>query len=82
MNDNKEDKELRRPTADQLNTHLANGLAVQVTTYTRSIVYTQKHTGYFREQGQDLQVKAGRGWNTLAHGNMLLVGIRVGRLVG
>jgi hypothetical protein len=71
-----------RPTADQLNAHLANGGVVQVTTCTKSWIYTSKHVGAFIElRDGALAVKRGKSSDRLSMGNLLLVGIRLGRVV-
>lgn len=72
-----------RPTAGTLNEHLASGGVVQVTTYTRSVLYTSRHVGWFADDTQgNLRVKFGRrGSNQLSIGERLLVGIRLGRYV-
>ena len=69
-----------RPTADQLNERLRDGGFVQVTTYTRSVIYKKQHAGMFREKEGNLQVQRGKSWDTLSLGDRLLVGIRTGRL--
>lgn len=68
--------EQTRPTAEQLNAALERGGLVQVTTYTRSTLYTQRHAGWFFEINGSLYVRSGRGRNCLSHGESLLVGIR------
>jgi hypothetical protein len=75
-----------RPTADMLNKILADGGTVQVTTYTRSVLYRAKHAGMFIESRErkrngldahtDLCVRRGRNVDRLSHGGMLLVSIR------
>lgn len=72
---------MTRPTADQLNTHLAAGGVIQVTTYTRSTLYQRKHAGWFLERGGNLYVQHGRSTHQLSIGNSPMVGIRLGRRV-
>jgi hypothetical protein len=71
-----EEKEMN---ADTINAYLANGGYVQITTYTRSTVYSKKHAGYFT-QGKDgnLYVKRGKSKDclTVGGGSGMLVGIR------
>lgn len=67
-------------TADQINSHLAVGGVVQVTTYLRSTLYTSKHVGWFEQRNGSLYVRAGRRFNKLSIGERLLVGIRLGRV--
>ena len=74
--------EITRPTAAELNAHLADGGAVQVTTYTRSTVYEAKHEGWFSESTHgDLRVKHGRRTVALSVGQVMSVGLRLGRFV-
>ena len=71
-----------RPTADELNAHLADGGAIVVATYTRSTVYNgPKYAGWFSESGGNLYVRHGRGKVCLSVGGTLVVGIRTGRYV-
>ena len=65
--------------ADKANDHLRSGGVIQVTTYTRSTLYTQRHAGMFLMQGHNLHVKAGRGSHCLSIGDRPLVSIRFGR---
>ena len=66
--------------ADKINDHLMNGGVVQVTTYTKSTVYYQKHAGWFFMVGDSLHVRRGRGKDCLSIGERLLVGIRFGHI--
>lgn len=66
-----------RPTADELNAHLANGGTVQITTYLRSTLYARKHAGWFSERGGSLHVQSGRRHDCLSIGDRLLVGVRL-----
>ena len=68
-----------RPTAVELNAHLARGGVVQVTTYTRSTLYRRAHAGWFEERAHGLYVRHGRGRVALSIGARLIVGIRTGR---
>lgn len=65
--------------ADKANAHLEAGGVIQITTYTRSTLYSQKHAGWFFMRGSNLHVKAGRGSNCLSLGDRTLVSIRYGR---
>lgn len=67
-------------TASRLNDHLAadKGNTVVVATCTRATVYRHRHAGWFRTSpAGNLQVRSGRTWLTLSHGDTLLVGIRL-----
>lgn len=66
--------------ANELNDHLSNGGMVQVSTYTNSTIYKQKHAGMFFMKGDDLCVKHGRSSNKLSIGNVLLVAIRLSKI--
>lgn len=68
-----------RPTADELNAHLASGGVVQVTTYMRSTLYDSRHAGWFSERKGSLHVQSGRRHDCLSCGDRLMVGIRLGR---
>lgn len=47
--------------ADQINSRLRDGGIVQVTTYTRSTLYRQKHAGwFFMDKNNNLMVRSGR----------------------
>lgn len=70
-----------RPTADQLNEHLRSDGVVQVTTYTRSVLYRKRHTGMFAERDGQLHVQRGRQWDCLSTRLGLLCGVRLGRMV-
>ena len=72
---------MARPTASELNAHLADGGAVQVTTYGKSWLFERRHGGAFKESGGDLYMRRGRHWDCLSMGSLLLVGIRMGRYV-
>ena len=68
-----------RPTADDLNAHLAGGGVVQVTTYLRSVLYKARNAGMFLELPDGaLAVRRGRNVDRLSMGARLLVGIRLG----
>jgi hypothetical protein len=67
-----------RPSADTLNTRLADGGIVQVTTHTRSTIYDRKHAGWFIERNGSLHVRRGKSYDALSIGDRLLVGIRLG----
>ena len=67
--------------AHELNQHLASGGVVQVTTYTRSTLYTKKHAGWFSEHAGNLYVRYGKGKNQLSIGDRMVVVIRTGQLV-
>jgi hypothetical protein len=69
---------MTRPTAAEINEHLETGGVFQVTTYTRSTVYSKKHAGWFFEKGGSLYVKHGRSSVILATDKILLVGLRFG----
>lgn len=65
---------------DRLNAHLQAGGAVQVTTYTRSTIYTAPHAGWFTtDTAGDLYVRRGRTRDCLSCGGRLLVGVRLSR---
>lgn len=67
--------------ADQLNAHLASGKYVQVTTYTKSIIYGPKHAGWFT-QGKDgcVYVNHNKGKVCLSMSNgAFLVGVRLSK---
>jgi hypothetical protein len=69
-------------TADTLNQHLTHGGVVQVTTYSRSVLYRAQHAGCFKTGADgNLYVKRGKSWDCLSieSGQRLLVGIRLGR---
>ena len=69
--------EKARPTADELNALLLAGGMVQVSTYTRSTLYRQKHAGMFREGvGGNLYAQNGRRWDCLTCGGRLIVGLK------
>ena len=70
-----------RPTAQELNDHLSNGGLVQVTTYLKSTIYKQKHSGMFREKSGNLEVQHGKTFNCLSMGTRMLVKIKLGRFV-
>lgn len=65
--------------AATLNAHLANGGAVQITTYLKSTIYTPQHAGVFTESNGELFVRRGRGRDCLGPIARPLVGIRLGR---
>lgn len=65
-----------RFTANELNHILSTGGTVQVTTATKSWLYTHKHAGMFVEKNGDLYVKTGKGLDKLSMGSGLLVAIR------
>lgn len=65
--------------ADRINRHLECGGVVQVTTHTKSWLYTQKHAGWFSMIDGSLHVQHGRGKNQLSNGDKLLVSIRFGQ---
>jgi len=68
-------------TAKKLNDHLEAGGVVQVTTYTKSTLYKQRHTGWFTESAKgELFVQRGRGKDCLATKDRLLVGIKLYRI--
>ena len=62
--------------ANKLNAHLSAGGRVQVTTYTRSTIYSPKHSGMFHARNNTLYVKHGKSSLALSSAGMLLVGIR------
>lgn len=66
-------------TAETLNAHLRAGGVVQITTYTKSTLYTSKHAGWFID-GKDgaVYVRHGRGKVCIVEGGRALVGIRFG----
>ena len=66
-----------RPTADELNAHLAGGGCVVVATHLRHTHYLPKHAGVFEDRRGTLYVRRGRGADCLSIGNRLLVGIRL-----
>jgi hypothetical protein len=72
----------KRPTADALNAHLRGGGVVQVTTYGRSTIYSERHAGWFYERDGNLMVRAGgrgkRGLQ-LSIKHLMLVSLRGGR---
>lgn len=69
-----------RPTADELNAHLAAGGVVQVTTYARSVLYQERNAGQFVELADGaLAVRRGRSVDRLSMGGRLLVDVRMGR---
>ena len=68
-----------RPTAETLNNHLKNGGLVQVTTYTKSWLYKQKHAGYFHDIGGNLYMQSGNRKDKIAQGDEMLVSLRMGR---
>jgi hypothetical protein len=68
-----------RPTAEMLNTHLEDGGRVQVSTYARSVIYSARNAGMFKE-GRDgnLYVQRGRSFDCLSFGGSnLMVAIRM-----
>ena len=67
--------------AEQINTHLAQGGVVQVTTYLKSWLYRSKHVGWFFMQGDNLHVRNGKGSFQLSNGENVLVSIKFGREV-
>ena len=70
---------MARPTASDLNAHLADGGAVQVTTYTKSWLFERRHGEAFRELADgDLAARFGRRWDRLSMGERLTAGIRLG----
>lgn len=71
--------ESTRINADAINAHLANGGAVQITTYTRRTIYKRAHAGWFTERGGSLHVQHGRKFDCLSIGQRLLVGIRLSK---
>ena len=63
--------------ADKINNRLREGGIVQVTSYTRSTIYRQKHTGWFwMDKKNMLMVRQGRGSICIEY-----AGIRLGRKV-
>lgn len=66
--------------ADRINNHLTDGGAVQITTYTKSIMYTTRHAGWFVDRKGSLFVQHGRGFDKLSFGNRLMVGLRFGKM--
>lgn len=68
-------------TADELNAHLKSGGVVQVTTYTKSTLYTSKHAGWFSTAKDGaLLVQSGNSKVRLSLDNgTLIVSIRLGR---
>lgn len=73
---------MKRPEAKEINEHLGNGGVFQVTTYLKSILYTQKHAGYFLEKNGSLYVQHGKGKLQLSFGGNPLVSMRFGRIKG
>lgn len=72
---------MNRPTADEINAKLADGGVVQVSTYTRSTIYTQKHAGMFLETADgSLAVRRGKSVDRLSIRDHLLVAIRFGKI--
>lgn len=65
--------------AAELNQHLASGGVVQVTTYLKSTLYQQKHSGVFVQKGENLYVKRGKHLDCLTIAGKPIVGIRTGR---
>ena len=61
--------------ADKINSLLTSGKSVTVSTMTNAVRYTAKHAGWFRMNGENLEVRHGRGWNKLSIGRCLLVKI-------
>lgn len=66
-----------RPTADELNAHLAADGFVQVTTCTRSTLYKPGTVTFFEKNG-DLYLRNARRSECLSFGERLLVSIRKG----
>jgi hypothetical protein len=71
-----------RLTAETLNTHLAAGGVVQVSTYTHSTLYRPKHAGLFVNLSDgSVGVKRGKAIDCLTMTNgRPLCSIRLGRL--
>ena len=64
--------------AAELNSHLASGGVVVVSTYTRAVQYAKKHAGWFSEANGNLYVRHGNGKNQLSIGDVLLVKVQMG----
>jgi len=66
-------------TAEQLNKYLEDGKSIQVTTYTKSWIYTQEHTGWFSQKGKELYVQDGKGKNFLGTTDRLIVSMKLSK---
>lgn len=66
-----------RPTADELNAHLAADGYVQVTTHTRSTLYKPGTVSFFEKDG-DLYLRNARRTECIGIADRLIVGIRKG----
>ena len=73
---------MKRPEAKEINEHLGNGGVFQVTTYMKSVLYTQKHAGYFLEKNGSLYVQHGKRQLQLSFGENSLVSMRFGKIKG
>lgn len=71
-------------TADRINTHLADGGIVQVSTYGSSTIYKKRNAGQFFNgvKSGNLYVRRGKSSDclTMDSGKCLMVSIRFGRI--
>lgn len=67
--------------AETFNAALRAGGVVQITTYTKSTLYTEKHAGWFIDgKPGTVYVRHGRGKVCIVEGGRALVGIRFGTI--